>query len=175
MAAGDVDLATPFGAMKIGDGKTMYLGGSHWVSIMCEIQEFRSFLEHQADNIERCAFENYALIKETGDNSSLLHGTGPHATKEELLSYLPSRAICDKLIARFFTAIWQALPIIHETTFRKEVSLVQPPCAKYHLTFLSISSIGIIRKKPDFRGLDYYSQSCVLLKFPMRSGSSCPL
>ena len=54
------------------------------------------------ENLERKALENRALVKNSATPSSLLRGIVAPATREELLSYIPTRGIADKLVDRFF-------------------------------------------------------------------------
>jgi hypothetical protein len=112
------ELSTAFGVMKVDPGKTIYLGGAHWVSIMSEvsltphilrtwlidekIHEFRDYLDFNHEELEHTALENRASTKGPGKSSSLLLGTSRPKGLQELLSYMPPRPIADELVTRCF-------------------------------------------------------------------------
>ncbi|KAI9738094.1 MAG: hypothetical protein M1818_005522 [Claussenomyces sp. TS43310] len=110
-----------FGSMKVDhvENQTVYLGGAHWVSIMCEVDELRSYLV-EYDQLENVARENGATLRDVDTPSSLLRGIAPPATQEDILSYIPARATVDVLVNRFFEAYRTTIAFIHEPTFKAE-------------------------------------------------------
>ncbi|KAH8817161.1 fungal-specific transcription factor domain-containing protein [Xylogone sp. PMI_703] len=117
-------MVSAFGAMKVDHraSKTVYIDGSHWVSMMTEIDELREHLLDHHESWERDALEHRDWILEKKLTASLLRGIVPHIPHEQLLIYLPPREVMDGLIDRYFEVYSMTLPIIHEPTFRKEYS-----------------------------------------------------
>ncbi|KAF4631928.1 hypothetical protein G7Y89_g6212 [Cudoniella acicularis] len=113
-------LGKEFGVLHVDPTQTMYLGGQHWVSIMFQIQEFRDYLEANSGDLQRVAVENKKASEGNENVVSLLRSTNAPLTKEELLSYIPSRIVTDMLIARFFSHVSYGIPVVHEPTFRQE-------------------------------------------------------
>lgn len=54
------------------------------------------------DELEDVALKNSATLRDVQTPSSLLRGIAPPATQEDILSYLPARAIVDVFVNRFF-------------------------------------------------------------------------
>ncbi|KFY02436.1 hypothetical protein O988_02165 [Pseudogymnoascus sp. VKM F-3808] len=109
------------GAMKVDkSNNTEYLGSSHWVSILAEIDEIRTFFVSNHEDYERNALMYKERSWEAKGRSGLLRGTGPKVSQEELVVQLPPKAIVDILVDRYFSVYAWTMPIIHEPTFRKE-------------------------------------------------------
>ncbi|RFU27134.1 hypothetical protein B7463_g9207, partial [Scytalidium lignicola] len=115
-------MVSAFGAMKVDQStnKTIYIDGSHWVSIMTEIDELRKHLLDNHEDWERNALKHRDWIKGMKVTASLLRGIAAPAAQEQLLSYLPSKLVTDRLVDRYFHVYNMTLPIIHEPTFRRE-------------------------------------------------------
>lgn len=76
---------------------------------MLQIEEFRNYLEANSDDLGRIAVENKKASEDNENATSLLRGTNIALTKDELLSYVPSRVITDMLITRFFNNVAQSI------------------------------------------------------------------
>jgi len=122
------DLVSAAGILKIdeAENKTLYIGGSHWVSIMSEvgwlswfllniflglfinnfyqIEEFRNYLVNNHKSLEKNALELRALSKDVRKTPSLLRGIATPASRQEIISYLPSPEVVEMLIDQFFTS-----------------------------------------------------------------------
>ncbi|KFY74492.1 hypothetical protein V499_05488 [Pseudogymnoascus sp. VKM F-103] len=109
------------GAMKVDKlNNTEYLGSSHWVSILAEIDEIRMFFASNHEDYERNALKYKERSWDAKGRSGLLRGTGIKVSQEELVAQLPPRAVVDILVDRYFSVYSWIMPIIHERTFRKE-------------------------------------------------------
>lgn len=112
----DVDgMIKGFGSMKVdvAENSSIYLGGIHWVSIMSEIDEFRTFIENNHEAFEQNALHHCALSKDVKNSPSLLRGTTTPASREELESYVPSKDVADMLMNRFFSFYGLTLRTYH--------------------------------------------------------------
>ena len=118
------EVSRALGLMRVYDDqeRSHYIGASHWVTIgLSEIAEFRTYLRENHKEIEREAFEHRDLMAATPQNTtSLLKGTTPPASKEEILSWIPPRIIADELISRYFEMNNPTMVLLHQPTFRQE-------------------------------------------------------
>ncbi|TAQ84523.1 hypothetical protein B7494_g7157 [Chlorociboria aeruginascens] len=116
------DISKNLGVMKVepDDTKTVFLGGAHWVSIMCEIDEFKNHLLCSFPSLEHEALESRNSKSENAHISSLLRGTTAPVNREEILSNLPSKAVADILVSRFFFDHESTHNFPHAPTFMKE-------------------------------------------------------
>ncbi|TVY67470.1 Short chain dehydrogenase citE [Lachnellula suecica] len=116
-------LSKAFGIMKVDqiEQSTLYIGGAHWVSIISEIEEFRTYLAANAERLEENALSLRKSSRDVRKAPSLLRGIDAPASREELLSHLPPQELILSRVNRFFSFYGLSLPFIHEPTFRREV------------------------------------------------------
>ena len=150
------DATRALGVMKVDDQEsTHYLGASHWVAVgLSEIAEFRTFLRDNVEELECEAREKRNLLSTTPINSmSLLRGTAPPISKDEVLSWVPPRLIADDLVTRYFELNNPTSVVIHKATFYQEYAefWLNPSQASYTWLayFFSMLRIAEVRKETD--------------------------
>ncbi|KAI9681156.1 MAG: hypothetical protein M1817_002438 [Caeruleum heppii] len=118
----DVDRVTnSFGIMKVEANKSMYYGDAHWATFLADIKEVRNyFTEHHKQLEDQSAKVAATKIVDASDAPAFLLGRPPPVDQQSLLSALPSRAIADKLVSRYFNCSDPAVHIIHGPSFRAE-------------------------------------------------------
>ncbi|KAI4147640.1 MAG: hypothetical protein LQ340_005466 [Diploschistes diacapsis] len=120
------DVSRVLGIMKVENDqdRSHYLGASHWVAVgLNEIADFRTYLSENHREIEFEALEKRRLLAATPANSmSLLRGTAPNVSKDEVISWIPPRLIADELVTRFFESHNPTAPLTHRPSFYQEYS-----------------------------------------------------
>lgn len=91
-----------------------FVGSEHWESVLEDIRDLKIDLETSdtSDNVSEIA----------DFKPQMLFGT-ERPSRAELLSSIPSRAVCDVLVSRWFKTFSMASMVVHVPTFTKEVSL----------------------------------------------------
>ncbi|KAI9882927.1 MAG: hypothetical protein M1823_005329 [Watsoniomyces obsoletus] len=118
----DVDRVTnSLGIMKVEANKSMYLGGSHWASVLSEIAEVKTyFMEHKKQYDEQLRKVAAAKEDESKTGPGFLFNTAAPPSREELLAALPPRPVVDQIVSRYFNSNDPALHIFHGPTFQKD-------------------------------------------------------
>ncbi|EHK22864.1 uncharacterized protein TRIVIDRAFT_191511 [Trichoderma virens Gv29-8] len=101
-----------------GDGQINYIDPSHWRAILEEIKEVREHLSAFDRPLVQDEPERKSVAPEEG--VGFMFGKFPVVDLEEVLSSLPSRPICDALVAQYFNARFMVLGILHPVKFQKE-------------------------------------------------------
>ncbi|UKZ74470.1 hypothetical protein TrVFT333_002139 [Trichoderma virens FT-333] len=102
-----------------GDGQINYIDPSHWRAILEEIKEVREHLSAFDRPLVQDEPERKSVAPEEG--VGFMFGKFPVVDLEEVLSSLPSRPICDALVAQYFNARFMVLGILHPVKFQKEM------------------------------------------------------
>jgi hypothetical protein len=91
-----------------------FVGSEHWESVLEDIRDLKIDLETSdtSDNVSEIA----------DFKPQMLFGTD-RPSRAELLSSIPSRAVCDMLVSRWFKTFSMASMVVHVPTFMNEVSL----------------------------------------------------
>ncbi|KAH6987514.1 fungal-specific transcription factor domain-containing protein [Ilyonectria sp. MPI-CAGE-AT-0026] len=114
---GDQDDAVPAGPavrgrVVRGENATTYVGATHCMAMLEDIEDLKSYFE-QPDDIDEI---------EAGELDSaevLLFARAGPRNREDLLSYLPERKVADRLITRYFSSMSPSQHIIHRPTFTR--------------------------------------------------------
>ncbi|KAK9467017.1 hypothetical protein V1512DRAFT_224110 [Lipomyces arxii] len=100
-------------------GTTRYANGVFWGAFFKELADVNSMLESRS-----AAFNMDAMLQ--GDEISALFvaqiGSNPAAALKIVYSLLPSRDVSDNLVARYFTSIHPAVPILNRFRFEQAYS-----------------------------------------------------
>lgn len=78
-----------------------YIGDARWESVLEEITELKGHFDESNDGVED-------QITETGDvdfEPRILFGANNHASRSDIMSSIPTRPICDRLLSRYFNSI----------------------------------------------------------------------
>ncbi|EMR90137.1 putative fungal specific transcription protein [Botrytis cinerea BcDW1] len=137
------------GRISVQDERQNYVGESHWAAILENIAGLKDSLgsEEWPHGTSRG--------KNTYKGPELLLGDNRTASRESILACLPSEALVNNLVDRYFTAI-DACFITHAPTFRKEYAeFWDNPDSK------SISWIGLL-----------FSIICLAANFELRTGDA---
>ncbi|PTU20884.1 hypothetical protein P175DRAFT_0501517 [Aspergillus ochraceoroseus IBT 24754] len=105
------------GKLVVKDTGTSYIDSAHWKAILEEINEFKESLRDSDELSDEDAVE-YEPVNENAP--TILFGLGKTATKEELLTDLPSRTVADRLVSLFINSNQPAVVILHIPTFHKQ-------------------------------------------------------
>lgn len=82
-----------------------------WTNDSFQIDEFRSYLETSDSDIHKDSRNGSSVSTFASNSASLLRGTNPPLSHEEILSKVPPQELTDKLATRFLHT--------HRSTWRK--------------------------------------------------------
>ncbi|MCJ1338126.1 hypothetical protein MMC09_003411 [Bachmanniomyces sp. S44760] len=100
-----------FGHVNIDDDETSYVGASHWVAILDDIDKVKQDLDHNEMQPEKSL---------NSQGSSFLFGSTVQLSKGDILASIPDRAVVDRLVSRYFNSKDPAVQAIHMPKFLKE-------------------------------------------------------
>ncbi|EKG18166.1 hypothetical protein MPH_04555 [Macrophomina phaseolina MS6] len=121
-SSGDDEISFPsaFGALKISDEETTYMGGSHWMAVLNDIKEVKSFLELEEDEEQESERQESEVDTELPHRYTLIVGSPKPLSKRELLQNLPPKAECDKLLTLYLRGGDPTSIMFHEPSLRVE-------------------------------------------------------
>jgi hypothetical protein len=92
------------------DGHVNYVDSNHWLSVLEDIREVREHLSPDGTVLSEEASRDEGPKWEPDDRpvSSVL-GLEANLSLEEILTSLPPRAICDRLLSHYFNSRFQVL------------------------------------------------------------------
>lgn len=112
------------GVLKVDadQGKSLYLGDSHWHLVLADIAEVKNYFTAHKNDLEK----NYERIKQSKpstaiDGPAFLFSAHLPATDVELRSEVPPKSAVDKLVTRYFNSYDPAVHILHSPTFHKQL------------------------------------------------------
>ncbi|TDZ53614.1 Fusarisetin A cluster transcription factor fsa6 [Colletotrichum trifolii] len=108
-------VAQPGGQFFQGENATTYVGATHFMAILEDIEDMKSFLE-EPDVVEEESPEPDEL--EAPD--MLLFSRNAPRNRGDLLRLIPERKIVDRLVMRYFSSQTPSQHIIHRPTFVKQ-------------------------------------------------------
>lgn len=107
------------GMLKVDmNGKSIYRGDTHWGSLFGEIQQLDDMLTRLklTNPVPKCTDTDKQVT-----SPLLFMACGPSKMSPlDVLDTIPSRAICDLLIDRFFEVCDPCFPVVHAGAFRQE-------------------------------------------------------
>jgi hypothetical protein len=121
----DVDdgLATSLGVLKVDvdAGKSMYIGQSHWHSVLADISEVKNYFISHKKELEK-SYEKVMLSKPptSREGPTFLFGVPP-ASEVELRAELPPKSSVLTLCGRYFNSMDGAVNITHSPTFQAQL------------------------------------------------------
>ncbi|OJD35753.1 c6 transcription factor [Diplodia corticola] len=121
-SSGDDDLSFPsaFGALKISDEETTYMGGSHWMTVLNDIKEVKSFLALEEEDEQESEKPESEQDTELPHRHTLIVGSPKPLSKRELLQNLPPKADVDRLVLLYLRGGDPTSVMFHEPSFRLE-------------------------------------------------------
>ncbi|KAJ5287836.1 hypothetical protein N7478_003522 [Penicillium angulare] len=102
------DPSDSFGHISLRDSKTTYVQDTHWTAILDGITELRNSVQNETTSAQ-------CQPVSSSRSPSMMFPSCKSATREEILSGLPPRELCDRLVADYFTN--SSLPLIHGPSF----------------------------------------------------------
>ncbi|KAL7625085.1 hypothetical protein AAE478_004299 [Parahypoxylon ruwenzoriense] len=106
------------GLVVQGQKATSYVGGTHFMAILEDIEDLKSYFEDPSEDEE--GDEAHDPYENTGPSELLMFSRGVPRNKEELLSILPEMAVANRLMNRYFNSNSPSQHTIHVPTFLKE-------------------------------------------------------
>ncbi|KAI1466325.1 fungal-specific transcription factor domain-containing protein [Daldinia caldariorum] len=104
------------GVIVQGENATNYVGGTHFMAILEDIEDLKSYFEDPLDEGD----EVYDPYENTGPAELLMFSRGVPRDKSELLAVLPEKPVVDRLINRYFNSNSPAQHLVHVPTFLRE-------------------------------------------------------
>ncbi|OLN82085.1 putative transcriptional regulatory protein C1F7.11c 3 [Colletotrichum chlorophyti] len=142
-ATKDDDVAQPGGQFVRGDRGATYVGATHFMAILEDIEDMKSYFEEPdvADD------ESPGPSDDVATPSDLLLSRNAPRSREELLRLIPEKKIVDRLVMRYFSSHSPSQHIVHRPTFVKQYAHFwrDPASTSNHwlaLLFM-ITSLGI--------------------------------
>ncbi|KAJ9481552.1 hypothetical protein VN97_g11920 [Penicillium thymicola] len=160
----DTDQVTKsFGVMKMDNNKSYYISDAHWVSVLNDISEVRSFFATHKKQLEE-QVEKVKAARPASDTTgaNLLFGINRSMSRGEIMSGLPSKYTTDILIARYFNCYDPATHVLHGPTFQAQYNKHWDDPAATELVWIAML-FGMMRlamlsyhregdEPPEFRG-----------------------
>ncbi|GKT99535.1 hypothetical protein FLAG1_01666 [Fusarium langsethiae] len=103
------------GQVVRGDKTTTYVGATHCMAMLEDIEDLKSYFD-QPDDAE----EDQILADEIDPTELMLNTRAGPRNREELLGCLPDRKVADRLISRYFASMSPSQHIIHRPTFTRQ-------------------------------------------------------
>lgn len=93
------------------DGAVSYVDSNHWLSVLEDIREVREHLSPEGNFLQQKAPANNGAHWESGlpEVSSVLGLNAGSASLDEILTSLPPRPICDRLLSHYFNSRYLVL------------------------------------------------------------------
>lgn len=90
------------GKLTKGKNKTSFVGSGHWEAILEDIAELKNHFDEGHERND----EHISNAHEPNDfEPRILLGPQNHASRAEIMSSIPTRPICDRLISRYFNSM----------------------------------------------------------------------
>ncbi|KAK3292146.1 uncharacterized protein B0H64DRAFT_364827 [Chaetomium fimeti] len=103
------------------DGPVNYVDSNHWLSILEDIREVREHLSPEGNFLQQEMPTGSGAGWEPGipEVSSVL-GLNASSNLDDILTSLPPRPTCDRLLSHYFNSRYLVLGIVHPLEFQKE-------------------------------------------------------
>ncbi|KAF5659180.1 hypothetical protein FHETE_9529 [Fusarium heterosporum] len=98
-----------------GEKATTYVGATHCMAMLEDIEDLKSYFEHPED-----AEDDQSPADEIDPTELLLNTRAGPKNREELLSRLPDRNVADRLISRYFASMSPSQHIVHRPSFTRQ-------------------------------------------------------
>ncbi|KAI0010990.1 hypothetical protein F4779DRAFT_616058 [Xylariaceae sp. FL0662B] len=121
----DIDdgLATSLGVLKVDadKGKSMYIGGEHWHTLLADISEVKNFYASHKKDLESSYQRVMSSKPATARNSPIFLLSAPPASEVELRAELPPKTAITTLVSRYFNSMDTAASIVHGPSFQQQL------------------------------------------------------
>ncbi|KAI0122845.1 fungal-specific transcription factor domain-containing protein [Xylariales sp. AK1849] len=138
------DVSDARGQVVRGDRATSYVGGTHFMAILEDIDELKNFFEYPDDDESEA---NHDPHETAGSPEFLLLSQNVPRNKDELLAMLPERSVIDRLMMRYFNSNSPSQHILHKPTFSKQYHQfwLDPSSASLHwiAILFMVASLGV--------------------------------
>lgn len=139
----DADAGGPGGQVVQGSRATSYVGGTHFMAILEDIDELKNYFEEPEEDSP----EPLGPYETAASPEFVLLSTSVPRTKEDLLAMLPEKSVIDRLVLRYFTSNSPSQHVIHRPIFNKEYHQFWQDPSKTSLNWIAllfmITSLGI--------------------------------
>ncbi|ORY11106.1 hypothetical protein BCR34DRAFT_565692 [Clohesyomyces aquaticus] len=107
-----------YGRISIRQSRPSYVNSSHWAAILDSISELRNHLAQDEDNSHQ--IHDSVRPQTRFPKPQLLYSGITYETPVSIIKSLPSRAVVDRLISRYFNLLDIAPGVVHSTQFLRE-------------------------------------------------------
>jgi len=104
------------GSMSLESSSTSYVENDHWSAILDGIAELKEYFDEN-----KVSATARATTTDVHEMPAVIFAGYKHASKQEILSSLPTKSEADRMIGDFFMSMEYAPVILHPPTFLKEV------------------------------------------------------
>ncbi|KAH8756727.1 hypothetical protein F5883DRAFT_429352 [Diaporthe sp. PMI_573] len=99
-------------------GNTTYVGATHFMAMLGDIEDLKSYFDHEEVNDEMDGDSPEYFTD--GDSPAMLIGSrGAPKSRQDLLDLLPPKHVADRLVMRYFNAHSASQHVVHKPTFSK--------------------------------------------------------
>lgn len=106
----------PGGVVVQGQGNTSYVGGTHFMAMLEDIEDLKGYFVDKNEDEE----ETQDPYENMGPTELLMASRNVPKNKEDLLATLPDKAIVTRLMNRYFNSNSPSQHIVHVPTFLRE-------------------------------------------------------
>ncbi|KAI6766357.1 hypothetical protein HG530_007427 [Fusarium avenaceum] len=98
-----------------GKKATTYVGATHCMAMLEDIEDLKSYFEHPDDTED-----DQSPADELDPTELILNTRAGTKNREELLNSLPDRNVADRLISRYFASMSPSQHIVHRPSFTRQ-------------------------------------------------------
>ncbi|KAK7419761.1 hypothetical protein QQX98_003133 [Neonectria punicea] len=119
----DDEVIDNMGKLSLADDHAVYIGSSHWITILEDIQRLKDDLSDQdtesTTSQVRTSLDEGLMNKPPATRISLLASATCHS-REQILAMVPPRKVVDRHVSHFFNTFDFATLILHRSKFLEE-------------------------------------------------------
>ncbi|KAI0881063.1 fungal-specific transcription factor domain-containing protein [Annulohypoxylon maeteangense] len=109
----------PGGVVVQGQGNTSYVGGTHFMAMLEDIEDLKGYFDDRKEDEE----ETHDPYENMGPTELLMASRNVPKDKNDLLASLPEKAVVSRLMNRYFNSNSPSQHIIHVPTFLREYNI----------------------------------------------------
>ncbi|KAH8705958.1 fungal-specific transcription factor domain-containing protein [Talaromyces proteolyticus] len=148
------------GKLSLTDNHAVYIGSSHWATILEDIQNLKDDLSDEYPDdiaIKRLSSYDFDGMHDLSPPSISLLSSVACLPREEILAMIPPRKVVDRHISRFFNSFDFASVILHRKKFLAEYTNFwenpsSAPIMWIGLLFSIINTSAFLQQKQDIGG-----------------------
>ncbi|KAF9881049.1 hypothetical protein CkaCkLH20_01199 [Colletotrichum karsti] len=115
----DENVAQPGGQIVQGERGTTYVGATHFMAILEDIEDMKSYFE-EPEIDEDWGNDSPEQPDELESPDVLLYSKNMPRNREELMRLVPEKKVVDRLVMRYFSSNSPSQHIVHRPTFVKQ-------------------------------------------------------